>query len=292
MPVPAPAHVLTIDLEDWFHANLMDGRVDRTCPQSRVADSARRLLEILGESGARATVFVLGEVAERHPELVRTVRDTGHEIASHGYAHRLVYQQNAAEFEDDLRRSMECIEKVAGVRPTGYRAPSWSITRQTLWALEIVARLGFQYDSSIFPFRTFLYGIPGAPNRAFQIRLSEGALLEFPPSTVGVAGRPLPFSGGAYFRWLPYRVARSCFRRFSRNGDPALFYTHPWELDRDCPRVAGLSWMERLIHYAGAGRMPAKLRRLLSEFRFITVGEYAAQVRSRGGLREVSCADL
>ncbi|HZT34181.1 MAG TPA: XrtA system polysaccharide deacetylase [Bryobacteraceae bacterium] len=289
--MPPAAHLLTIDLEDWYHANLMDGKVDRARAESRVEASTRRLLDLLEEAGARATVFVLGAVAERHPQLVRTVRERGHEIASHGYAHRLAYQQSPAEFEEDLGRSVECIEAASGVRPAGYRAPSWSITRRNLWALEIVRRAGFAYDSSIFPFRTFLYGIPGAPNRPFRIRLSQGELLEIPASTLTLGGVALPFSGGAYFRLLPAPLARAGFRSVARGGHPAMFYTHPWELDADCPRVKGLGAAAWLMHYAGAGRMPGKIRRLLGQFRFLPLAEYLAQV-GRGELPEVRSAEL
>ncbi len=281
-------------MEDWFHASILEKHVDRATAESRVVPNMLRLLDVLDERGAKATVFVLGRVAERYPELVREVASRGHEIASHGYDHRLVYTQTESEFEDDILKSIDVIQASTGIRPVGYRAPSWSITDKSLWALNVLARNGFAYDSSIFPFKTFLYGIPTAPRVPFRIRIGGTSLLEFPPSVIPVAGATLPFSGGVYFRFLPYAITRRCFSSFAEKQEtPAVFYTHPWEFDLGAPRVIGLSLLENLIHYAVVSRMQPKLKSFLGDFEFVTFRQYMESLPSQGQqVRVVSQAQL
>jgi polysaccharide deacetylase family protein (PEP-CTERM system associated) len=288
---PGP-HILSIDMEDWYHANLLDALVDRDTAQPRIEITMRKMLDLLDEAGAKATVFVLGRVAERHPKLVAMVVNSGHEIASHGYDHRLIYEQSEDVFGKDIEKSIVSIQNATGVRPLGYRAPSWSITGRTLWALDIVRQAGFIYDSSIFPFRTPLYGIGKAPREPFQIKLKSGSLMEFPPGLVTSMGLSLPFSGGCYFRLLPYALSQLCFKRFARRGVPAVFYSHPWELDRLCPRVKGLGILGSVVQYGGVSSYENKLKRFLRSFRFTTFRAYMEDISLKAALPEILPADL
>jgi polysaccharide deacetylase family protein (PEP-CTERM system associated) len=267
----APAHVLTVDVEDWYHP--LDPEPARwPAYEDRVGASTRRLLQVLEEEGARATFFVLGYVAERHPSLVREIAAAGHEVASHGTLHRFVYRQTPEEFTDDVRRSRDLLGELTGAAPAGYRAPYFSITRRSLWALPLLRELGFAYDASVHPVLNHRYGIPGAPR--LPHRTPEG-LLEVPPSTYPLGGMNLPCGGGAYFRLLPYGVTERLLARLEAAGERIVFYLHPWEIDPGQPRLrvpAGL----RFRHYRALDCTEARLRRLLRRFRFGTVREVLA----------------
>ncbi len=266
-------NALTVDLEDWYHSVLEIAPDDWPRYEDRVVAATERLLGCLAERGARATFFVLGHVAERHPELVPAIEAAGHEIACHGYAHRLVYGLSPQAFRDDLRRSLDLLRAQAKAPIRGYRAAYWSITRRCPWALDAVAEEGLVYDSSIYPTRTSLYGVPDAPRGPFRLRTPGGReLVEFPPSVLRFPGRNLPFAGGIYLRLLPYFFVRWAMRRFRRSGRPALVYIHPPEFDPGKPRLA-MPLARRVLHYARLDAFRVKVPKLLAEFAFVPLGD-------------------
>ena len=274
---------LSFDIEDYFQVAALSGAVGRgdwDRMPSRVERNTDRLLEILDEKSVRATFFVLGWIAERHPAVVRNIAGAGHEVACHGYSHELVYRQTPAEFREETRRARALLEDHAQVRIRGYRAATWSITRQSLWALDILAEQGFEYDSSVFPTRRDLYGIPGAPRGPHRLSLAGGrSMLEFPPSTVLVGSLALPVAGGGYFRLLPLAVTRWAIRRVNAEGLPFMFYLHPWELDPGQPRLeAGIK--SRLRHYTNIASTERKLRSLLDAVPMGTVWDTLQAQRS------------
>jgi len=271
-PSPAPiVNAMTIDVEDYFHVSVFDGivpRSDWTRLESRVGRNTDRVLGVLREFGVSATFFVLGWVAEHHPDIVKRIVAAGHEIASHGYAHRLAYDQGPTLFRDDVRRAKALLEDVAGVAVRGYRAPSYSVTPRTLWALDILLEEGYRYDASIFPIRHDYYGIPLSPRHPYLIRRTAGALLEVPGSTVRIGPVNLPIGGGGYFRILPYAWTRWGIGHVNQvERRPTVFYLHPWELDPDQPRLrAGV--LGRFRHYRNLAHTESRLRQLLCDFRF------------------------
>jgi len=271
MPI---VNAMTVDVEAYFHVSVFDGLVPRhqwDRMESRVCANTERLLEIFADSGIRATFFILGWVAERFPALVQRIADGQHEIASHSYAHRLVYDLTPAVFREDLRRSKAVLEQAAGVRVCGYRAPSYSVTPRSLWALDILIEEGFLYDASIFPIHHDRYGIPLSPRHAYVIRRECGQLFEVPASTVRCGVMNLPIAGGGYFRILPYAWTRWGIARMNQiDNKPAVFYIHPWEIDPEQPRLrAGL--VSRFRHYRNLDKTESRLRTLLRDFRFSTL---------------------
>ena len=268
-------NALTFDVEEYFHAEVFTRVVrpeDWEALPSRAAESTRRILDVLDLRGITATFFVLGWVAERDPGLVKDIQARGHEIACHSYAHRLIYGMTQDDFRADVRRAKAVIEDATGSAVVGYRAPTFSVTRQTLWALGVLAEEGFRYDSSVFPIHHDRYGIPDAPRFPHRVRLVDGrSLIEFPITTLAIAGQRFPFSGGGYFRLLPYPVIRAALRRVNtQERMPGIVYLHPWELDPEQPRlpIRGLS---RVRHYANLERTAGKLDQLLSDFKFAPV---------------------
>ena len=263
-------NALTIDVEDYFHveafANVISSAHWDHYP-IRVERNTFRLLELLGRRNVQATFFILGWVADRCPALVRAIVDSGHEIGSHGYGHQMLTRGNQASFRADLTRAKSAIEDQTGSRVTCFRAPSYSITSKTLWALEILGEFGFEYDSSIFPIRHDYYGIPDAPRFPHYWSLKSGArLLEFPPSTVRILGINVPIAGGGYLRLLPYKVTAWAIRRLNQKEDqPAMVYLHPWEIDPDQPRLVA-SWSSRFRQYQNLQTTEKKLTRLLDDF--------------------------
>ncbi|HEV8439989.1 MAG TPA: XrtA system polysaccharide deacetylase [Methylomirabilota bacterium] len=265
-------NAFSVDVEDWYQVSDFEEAVgfeawDRY--ESRVVRNTERVLALLDEYGVKGTFFVLTWNAERHPELVRRIAEAGHEIATHGYRHRLIYEQTPAEFRDDVLRSKKILEDAVGLPVLGYRAPSFSLTQASLWALDILLESGFRYDSSIFPVSDRLYGIPDARRFPFVIRADGGrTLVEFPMSTARAAGRNWPLGGGAYLRLFPYPYMRWGIRRVNREGQPALVYVHPWELDPGQPRLKVGGKRGLSTHYINLHRTEAKLRRLLHDFSF------------------------
>jgi len=263
---------MTVDVEDYFHVAALAKSIDRSRwdqMEYRAEASTRRLLDLFEESNIHATFFVLGWVARRSPELIREIARRGHEVASHGMSHKLVYNQTPEEFSRETYESKALLEDIIGVPVLGYRASTYSITRRSLWALDILSEAGFTYDSSIFPIRHDLYGIPDAPQVPSLIATPKGAsIVEFPMSTAPLFGLRVPVSGGGYFRLLPYWLTRAGLRKLNDELQrPFIFYLHPWEVDPDQPRVR-TSWKSRLRHYTNLNRCEARLRRLIGEFRF------------------------
>ena len=264
-------NAMTIDVEDYFHVSAFDGVVPRhqwDTLESRVCRNTDRILEIFDERNVRATFFILGWVAERFPDLVRRIACAGHEIASHGYAHRLVYDQTPSAFRDDVRRAKALLEATTGVPVMGFRAPSYSITPRSLWALDVLMEEGYTYDTSIFPIHHDRYGIPLSARQPYWIHRASRSILEIPGSTLRWNGMNLPIGGGGYFRLLPYAWTRWGIAQLNREEQrPAVFYLHPWEIDPDQPRL-GTSTLGRLRHYGGLEQTEQRLRRLLAEFSF------------------------
>ena len=278
-PATAVVNAMSVDVEEYFHASALERVAPRaqwdTLP-SRVVPTTHALLDLFASRQVRATFFILGWVAERYPGLVRDVAAAGHEIASHGYWHQIVYGLTPDDFREDVRRSKRVLEDLAGRAVTGYRAPSFSITRQSLWALDVLVEEGYGYDASVFPVRHDRYGIPDAPRHAYALRRPPGPLTEVPPSTIRLAGQNLAVAGGGYFRLLPYGWTRAGIARLNRRERrPAIFYLHPWEVDADQPRLpVGLA--TKLRHYGNLGRTARRLARLLDEFRFAPVADVVA----------------
>jgi polysaccharide deacetylase family protein (PEP-CTERM system associated) len=269
-------NALTVDVEEYFQVEAFHGLVDsRDWPrfESRVVPSTRRLLDLLDAREVSATFFVVGWVANRQPALVREIQARGHELGCHGYDHRPIYAMDAATFRDDVRSARRAIEDAAGVPVVGYRAPTCSVVRTTLWSLEVLAEEGFHYDSSVFPIHHDRYGIPDARRFPHRVTLRDGRkLVEFPLTTVRIAGQNLPFCGGGYLRLLPYPLIRAGVRHVTeRERMPAMVYVHPWETDPEQPRlpVRGLT---RFRHYVNLHRTVGKLERLLGDFPFAPVG--------------------
>ncbi len=264
-------NALTIDFEDWYQG-LEIPHTEWADYEDRIAPVGRRLLELLASMGARATFFVLGYVAERHPEIVREIADAGHEIGTHGYSHSFIYRQTPELFRTELSRSIRALQDVTGRQVLGHRAPFFSITEQSLWALEILGELGIRYDSSIFPVLNYRYGIEDAPRWPYQLEAGAHKLMEFPISTWRLWGRNLPVAGGAYFRIYPYSFTRRAFRSINSQGNPVAFYLHPWEIDPSQPRIA-LPRRIALTHYFNLGATENRLRRLLGDFKFAPMAE-------------------
>ena len=279
-PSPRPqasrlvVNAMSVDVEEHFHVSVFDGIVPRAAwdtMESRVVANTGRLLSLFDEYGVRATFFVLGWVAERHADLVRRIAGAGHEVASHGYAHRLIYDQTPAAFRLDVRRAKDILEDAAGRRVVSYRAPSYSVTPRSLWALDILVEEGYEYDSSIFPIRHDRYGIPVSGRQPYAIERNGRSLVEVPASTTRVGAVNLPIAGGGYFRLLPYAWTRWGITRVNqREGRPAIFYIHPWEMDPDQPRLPA-GRLGRFRHYRNLDKTEARLRRLLTDFTFDTV---------------------
>jgi polysaccharide deacetylase family protein (PEP-CTERM system associated) len=286
-------NAISIDVEDWFHPEALRGAVpeDWAHLEPRAARNVERLLRILDAAQVRATFFVLGWVAERQPDLVPRLAAEGHEVASHGYAHRMITQQSRQDFDVDLQRSLALLRSQSGQPVVGYRAPSFSVVRSTLWALEVLFERGLEYDASIFPVRHDRYGIPNAPRAPYCVRRrGSRELWELPPVTVRVLGRNLPAAGGGYLRLFPYGVTAWALRRLQGEGLPGIVYTHPWEYDAEQPRVS-LSRLRTLRHYGRIATTEAKLMRLLREFRFTTCSEVLDAARARLAPRPTSSAE-
>jgi polysaccharide deacetylase family protein (PEP-CTERM system associated) len=267
-------NALSFDLEDYYHVNAFESanRDNWAGFTSRVVQSTQRVLELLDEASCKATFFTLGWVAENYPELIREIAERGHEVACHSDKHRRIFEMTAAEFRDDTRVAKDRLEQIIGRKIIGYRAPSFSITKGSLWAFEILAETGFRYDSSIFPVDHPNYGMPRGPRTAFRVPTPRGTIVEFPMPTLELAGSRSPFGGGAYLRLLPYWYTRWGIRFLNeREGQPACVYVHPWEIDPEQPRMKG-SVTARVRHYLGLRGLETKLRGLLRDFNFQTMG--------------------
>ena len=265
-------HVLSVDVEDYFQVEAFAESVDRKSWQqwpSRVVDNTHRVLDLFDQHNAKGTFFFVGWVAARFPRLVREVHSRGHELACHSYWHRTVYSLTPDEFRNDTRQARKVIEDAAGVAITGYRAPSWSITKSCLWALDILAEEGFTYDSSIYPIHHDLYGVPGAQRFPYTHACANGLeLQEFPPATLRFLGTNLPAAGGGYLRIFPAAFTQLAFRTFEKKyGERVVVYLHPWELDPEQPRING-PMKSRVRHYTNLKKMHAKLSMALGRHKF------------------------
>ena len=260
-------NALTIDVEDYFQVSAFAPHIQRTewdARECRIERNMDRILALLAERGICATFFTLGWIAERYPTLVRRIVAGGHELASHGYGHERVSDLSPQAFFQDIHRAKTLLQDIAGVAVQGYRAPSFSIGPDNLWALDVLQRAGYRYSSSIYPVAHDHYGSPDAPRFAHQIR---AGLIEVPPTTVRLFQRNFPASGGGYFRFFPYALSRWMLRRVHhQDQSPAVFYFHPWEIDAEQPRVPGLGFKTRFRHYVNVGRMEQRLRCLLQDF--------------------------
>lgn len=282
-------NILTVDVEDYFHVSAFADNIDpRQWSQfnCRVEQNTRRLLDLFDEKSVKGTFFVLGWVAERYPALVKEIVGRGHEVASHGFSHQLVYEQAPSVFRDETLRSKRLLEDLTQQPVRGYRAASYSITKKSLWALDILCELGFEYDSSIYPVYHDRYGIPDARRDPHVLAAPNGGtLIELPLSFIQLFGARIPISGGGYFRLFPYWFTRNCIR--SVNGGeklPVIFYLHPWEIDPEQPRVES-SLLSRFRHYNNLDKCYSRLSSLLDDFEFTTAQDYvstmAADAESR-----------
>jgi len=271
----AVVHHFTIDVEDYFQVSAFEDIVPRSAwegMESRVVRNTHILADLLQQHDVRATMFVLGWVAERHPQLVKELTAAGHEIASHGWDHKRVTHQTQEEFRSSIRRSRALLEDQSGMQVLGFRAPSFSITPAQEWALDILVEEGYRYDSSLFPIHRPGYGFASAGRDPHWLERPAGRLREIPPATLRAGRVNLPAAGGAYFRLFPYALIASAFRQAERRNVPGTFYIHPWEVDPEQPRM-NVSATTRVRHYGGLRRTAPRLQRLLSEFRFQPIAD-------------------
>src|ERR1700683_4372 len=275
-------NALSFDIEDYFQVSGFSDHIDKSqwsSLPSRVQANTEKVLSFLAYSRSTATFFTLGWVARRHPQLIRKIADAGHEVACHSLEHKKIFEMTPVEFREDTRAAKQALEDAGGQAAKGYRAPSFSITRDSLWAFEVLVEQGFTYDSSIFPVKHPSYGMPKAPRAPFAIETTSGSLVEFPMMTLEYDGKRTPLGGGAYFRLLPYWFTRWALRYV--NGvekRPACVYLHPWELDSEQPRVDAKA-SSRLRHYLGLRGAEKKLRRLLQDFDFQALGSLVRETQ-------------
>ncbi len=273
MSLMAIKNALTVDVEDYFQVSAFAQTIqpdDWVNHPLRVERNTHHLLDLFDEHQVKATFFVLGWVAERTRKLVEEIALRGHEVASHGYSHQLIYKQKPDVFREETLRSKKLLEDITQMPVRGYRAASYSITRQSLWALDTLVEAGFEYDSSIFPVRHDRYGIPGSSEQPYHLTTPQGhSLLEFPLSTAHIFNYRLPIAGGGYFRLYPYWLTRAGLRQVNRRSQPFIFYLHPWEIDPAQPKIAA-SWFSRFRHYNNLDKCEYRLQQLLDDFDFGT----------------------
>ncbi len=316
-------NALTIDVEDYFQIHAFSNvikRKDWASFESHVEENTYRILDMLDSPNRprtmdyghdhkpRATFFILGWIAERYPQLVKDIHIRGHEVACHGYAHQLIFYQNRDEFREDIKRAKNILEEIVGEEILGYRAPTYSITRETIWALEVLIELGFQYDSSIFPVKHDVYGFPQAPrfptritfgnkqaydllpmdydfeesNPSFNITMlsDHSSIIEFPMATWTLFGKNVPVAGGGYFRLFPYFLSRTLLKKINQNEDkPFVFYLHPWEIDNSLPKIRDGSLLSRFRTYININKTENRLKRLISDFSFTRLDELLKTLR-------------
>ena len=273
MPGSSAKHSLSFDVEEHFQVSAFESPMRRRHWEqfeSRVESNTEKLLGLLDQGGVHATFFILGWVAERYPSLVRRIASAGHEVASHGYAHELITAQTPIAFREDIRKAKGILESILQQPVLGYRAPSFSITKDTMWAIQILVEEGYVYDSSIFPVVHDRYGVPSANPQLHQLSTPAGLLWEVPPSTVKCLGVRLPVAGGGYFRLYPYVILRALLRKLEGEGSPLVMYMHPWEFDPDQPRMEG-SVLSRIRHYLNLAKTEGRMQALLQDFSFAPI---------------------
>ena len=271
-------HALSVDIEDWYHGVIQIKHTEWHKYENRLEKNLDFILRLFRDRNIKATFFILGYIADKFPRLVERIMKDGHEIASHGYYHRPIFEKTKEEFRDDVARSKKAIEAISNVRVKGYRAPIFSVRKDTLWALDILSDLGFEYDSSIFPTKNFMYGIPDAPLRPYRVK--GGNIIEFPLSVIRILNTNFPISGGFYLRVLPYIFTKMGLFLYERKGWPAVIYMHPWELDVDKPKIdlaLPLKW--KIIYEYNIDKMQRKFKSLIKDFEFTTMNEVLAFYR-------------
>ncbi len=260
-------NAMTIDVEDYFHVSAFENTISRDDWDRlplRVEINTDRLLELFDSKNTKATFFVLGWVAERCPGLVKRIAEAGHEVASHGYAHGRATEQSAEEFRADVLKSKHMLEDLVGVKVIGYRAPSFSVCEKSAWVFDVLGELGFLYSSSTYPVKHDLYGVPDWPRFKYE---KNNGLIEIPMTTLPLAGKNLPISGGGYFRLFPYALSRYFYTQFQKKeGKPGIFYMHPWEIDPEQPRQKNVPLKSTFRHYLNLSRQMDRLSRLLDDF--------------------------
>ncbi|MFH1563248.1 MAG: XrtA system polysaccharide deacetylase [Nitrospirota bacterium] len=276
-------NALSFDVEDWYHSigSIPFEEWDRY--EDRLILNMNNILQVLDKYSIKATFFVLGCVARKYPEVVKMLHQTGHEIAVHGYNHRLLYQQTPDEFREDLKKAIGVIEELIQEKVIGYRAPYWSINKQSYWALEIIRQEGLRYDSSIYPIKTHLYGMPSSPRYPYRItnskleirnsKFPDNSIIEFPPSTIRICGINIPIGSGFYFRAFPYRLTKWGLSRINKEGNPALICLHPPEFDPRKPKLKMPSLGKYILHYYNLATTMGKFNHLIREFKFGTIRE-------------------
>lgn len=292
-PVRCPTHCLSFDVEEHFQVSAFASPIRQRHWDnfsSRVEANTDTILAMLDDRGVRATFFVLGWVARRHPKLVKKLVGQGHEVASHGYGHELITSQTPALFREDVRKAKDILEQSIGAPVHGYRAPSFTITKDTQWALPILSEEGYLYDSSIFPIKHDRYGLPGAKAWYHQIETGSGSIWEVPPSTVEFAGMRVPIAGGGYFRLYPYSFLKRMLQRASQQGGPLVVYLHPWELDPGQPRMTG-PLLSRFRHYLNLHKTAGRLEQLLRDFSFAPIREAIQEIADVCAEREGGMAN-
>lgn len=265
-------NALTIDLEEWYHISGIDEylkNIDLNKFANRVLNDTIKLLDILSEANIKATFFVLGCIAQRFPELIRRIDGAGHEVATHGFFHTEIFNQTKDEFSKELKDAIMLLSDIIGKRILGFRAPDFSITGKSLWAIDILIKEGIKYDCSIFPIKHPRYGMPNAPRFPYNIK---DDLIEFPPSTLRIFNYNLPVAGGAYLRILPYSLIKAAIRHLNLNNKPANIYLHPWEIDPQQPRIK-MPLVRHFMHYTNLDTTEKKIRSLFKTFKFATVKE-------------------
>lgn len=268
----AALNAMTVDVEDFFHVSAFESIIKPEQWQEyqpRVDMNTRRLLDLFAKTGVKSTFFVLGWVAERYPELIKEIHQQGHEVASHGYAHRRASEQTREEFFEDVKRSKDHLENLLGIEIQGYRAPSFSIGYTNEWAFEVLAELGFKYSSSTYPVKHDLYGTPDWPRFAYK---RPENIIEIPIPTLKMMGKQVPIGGGGYFRLYPYKMTQKLVTKYLRQEkQPYSFYFHPWEIDAEQPRLTDAPLKSRFRHYVNLSRTEAKLESLLNDFNWSTM---------------------
>ena len=275
-------NILTFDIEDWFHANYDNVDLNESRGKgSNFRANVDTLLQLCRDTNAKATFFVLGSIGEDYPDVVRTIAQEGHDVACHGYGHQLAYKQTIQEFKADVKKSVDILEEITGSSIIGYRAPSWSIVESNFHYLEVLEELGMKYDASIFPVKTFLYGIPTARTEIHKPQLNgrELNLYEVPMSVMKLLGRNIGYSGGFYFRFFPKWLIKQAIRCTNRQGQSSIVYLHPREIDVTEQRLS-LSYMESFIQYYNIDGTKAKLQDIMRSFRFTSIAEHLTQVKA------------
>lgn len=272
-------NIMTVDVEDYFQVSAFEKVINRTDWESypcRVQENTTRIMELFDKYGVKATFFVLGWVAERYPLLIRRIVESGHELASHGYDHKRLIYMTPEEFRADIIKSTKILEDTSGTKLRGYRAPSYSVNRNNLWAHDILAECGFEYSSSVYPVKHDLYGIPDAPR--FKYKSASNRLTEFPITTIRKYGKNFPCGGGGFFRLYPYQLSKWAISTVNKDDkEPVIFYFHPWEIDDEQPRVEHINLKTRFRHYLNLRHTKNKLERLLQDFSWSPMGSHLAK---------------